>query len=46
MTRHCTTAVYLVQRRSCQYRSFVTTELASLQDEESARTLGVLDVVE
>ena len=36
-------AVCLVQR-SCMYRSFVATELVSLWDEESARTLGVLDV--
>ena len=38
-------AVCLVQR-SCMYRSFVATELVSLWDEESARTLGVLDVDE
>ena len=30
----------------CLCRSFVTTELVSLGDEESARTLGVLDVDE
>ena len=35
--------VYLVQR-SCLRRSFVTTELVSLQDEGLGRTLGVLDV--
>ena len=45
MAWHCTTAIYLVQR-SCLFRSFVTTELASLQDKEQARTLGVLDVEE
>ena len=38
-----TVAVYLVQR-SCLCRSFVTTELVSLLDEESARILGVWDV--
>ena len=51
---HCTlyyiTAVYLVQRNtrsSCLSRSFVTTKLVSInRDEESARTLGVLDVDE
>ena len=42
---HYTTAVYLVQL-SCLCRSFVTTEVVSLLDEESARTLGVLDVDE
>ena len=45
---HCTIitiAVYLV-RRSCLCGSFVTTELISLWDEESARALGVLNADE
>ena len=39
------TALYLVQRRRLCC-SFVTKELLSFYDDESARTVGVLDVAE